>query len=113
MRTMIVPGMTFTNGRARRPTTPAGIDGSDKTAGRGVRQRPPRSAQILDSPKRRLNSFRNTLEPLEIEGRLERNCGKVRRLRPSIISTLGKSTIRLAIEATPGTITSWPDRLSR
>jgi hypothetical protein len=51
------------DGRQRRQE----YDGSDKTAGRGVRQRPPRSAQILDRQKRWLNSFRKTFEPLEIE----------------------------------------------
>ena len=66
MRTMIAPGMTFTNGRGQKADN-ASRNGSDKTPGRGVRQRPPTPAQILDRPKRRLNSFRNTFEPLEIE----------------------------------------------
>src|SRR5450755_4679339 len=42
-------------------------DGSDETAGHGVRKRPPRSTQILDRPKSRLNSFSETLEPFKIE----------------------------------------------
>jgi hypothetical protein len=53
------------------------------------------------------------LNRLKSNGRFERNRGNEGRLRPSIISTLGKITIRVAIEATPGTITNRPSSNSR
>ena len=73
MRMMTAPGMTFTNGSGQMAdNAKKEYDGSDHTVGRGVGKRPPRSAQILDRPKPRLNYFRETFEPLEIERTLRK-----------------------------------------
>jgi hypothetical protein len=68
---------------------------------------------MLDRPKPGPSPFRKTFERMKSNGRFQRNRGNVGRLRPNNISALGKVTIRVAIVATPGTITSRPSSSSR